>query len=68
MQVAHNGGVNRLRACPQLPHLLATLADTGAVHVWDVQVSLSISPPPLSTCCGKKAVGSFGTIDQDTKR
>jgi hypothetical protein len=38
------------------------------VHVWDVQVSLSISPPPLSTCCGKKAVGSFGTIDQDTKR
>jgi hypothetical protein len=32
-QVAHNGGVNRLRACPQLPHLLATLADTASVHV-----------------------------------
>ena len=40
MQVAHNGGVNRLRACPQLPHLLATLADTGAVHVWDVQTQI----------------------------
>jgi hypothetical protein len=28
---AHNrlGGVNRLRACPHLPHLLTTLADTA---------------------------------------
>lgn len=39
-QVAHNGGVNRLRACPQLPHLLATLADTASVHVWDVQTQI----------------------------
>lgn len=33
---SHPGGVNRVRVCPQLPNLLATHADTGKVHVWNV--------------------------------
>ncbi|BBN09653.1 ribosome assembly protein RRB1 [Marchantia polymorpha subsp. ruderalis] len=34
--IAHQGGVNRIRAMPQQPHIVATWADTGYVQVWDM--------------------------------
>jgi len=34
---AHPGGTNRLRVMPQSPNIVATIADTAQVHIWDVQ-------------------------------
>mmetsp|Transcript_35707 Transcript_35707/g.43074 ORF Transcript_35707/g.43074 Transcript_35707/m.43074 type:complete len:495 (-) Transcript_35707:253-1737(-) len=39
-QVAHHGGVNRIRVCPQQPNLVSTWADSGHVQVWDVTPQL----------------------------
>ncbi|CAG9461547.1 unnamed protein product [Pedinophyceae sp. YPF-701] len=39
-QVAHNGGVNRVRACPQHPNLVATWSDAGQVNMFDVEEQL----------------------------
>lgn len=39
-QIAHHGGVNRIRAQPQSPHLVATWAETAHVQVWDVKPQL----------------------------
>jgi len=33
---AHDGGVNRVRVCPQHPNLIATQAETSKVHIWNV--------------------------------
>eukprot|EP00741_Cyanophora_paradoxa_P009274 tig00001493_g8984.t1 len=49
-QVKHEGGVNRVRSCPQKPELVADWAETGAVHVWDISASLAKlqdRPPPV---------------------
>lgn len=35
--IPHTGGVNRVRVMPQEPHVVATWADTGRVHLWDVR-------------------------------
>eukprot|EP00920_Eleutheroschizon_duboscqi_P015794 GHVT01037120.1.p1 GENE.GHVT01037120.1~~GHVT01037120.1.p1 ORF type:complete len:563 (-),score=159.92 GHVT01037120.1:643-2331(-) len=35
--IHHPGTVNRVRSCPQLPRIAATWADTGIVHIWDLQ-------------------------------
>jgi len=32
----HDGGVNRVRSMPQQANIVATWADTGKVHIWDV--------------------------------
>lgn len=32
-KVAHTGGINRVRACPQQPHIVASFADTAQVQV-----------------------------------
>ena len=34
--VDHRGGVNRVRSMPQQSSVVATWADTGHVHIWDV--------------------------------
>ncbi|XP_057790058.1 protein HEAT STRESS TOLERANT DWD 1-like isoform X1 [Salvia miltiorrhiza] len=34
-KVSHEGGVNRIRAMVQHPHICASWADTGLVQVWD---------------------------------
>lgn len=34
-KVAHEGGVNRIRAMQQSPHICASWADTGHVQIWD---------------------------------
>jgi ribosome assembly protein RRB1 len=44
---AHNGGVNRIRACPQKPHILATFSELGRVHLWDAEPYLkALDAPP----------------------
>ncbi|EFN54331.1 hypothetical protein CHLNCDRAFT_135568 [Chlorella variabilis] len=35
-KVAHTGGINRVRSCPQQPHVAASWADTAQVQVWDL--------------------------------
>ena len=40
-KVAHTGGINRVRAMPQQPHILATWADTAQVQVWDLSAQLA---------------------------
>ncbi len=32
----HNGTVNRIRACPRRPEIVATWSDTGNVYAWDI--------------------------------
>ena len=39
--VAHHGGVNRVRSMPQLPNVVATWGETGAVQIWDVSAQLA---------------------------
>eukprot|EP00128_Syssomonas_multiformis_P011241 Colp12_sorted_trinity150504_noHs@13926 len=39
--VKHAGGVNRIRSCPQSPAIVATWADTGKVHVYDMTQHLA---------------------------
>lgn len=39
-QIAHHGGVNRIRSQPQAPNLVATWAETGHVQVWDIKPQL----------------------------
>ena len=36
VNIPHRGGVNRVRSCPQQPGLVATMADDGKAHVYDV--------------------------------
>jgi ribosome assembly protein RRB1 len=49
--IPHYGGVNRVRATPQEDkQIVATWADTGKVHIWDVHshvASLSKPGAPL---------------------
>lgn len=36
VNINHYGGVNRVRAMPQTPGIVGTMADTGHVHVYDL--------------------------------
>ncbi|KAL3830234.1 hypothetical protein ACJIZ3_019036 [Penstemon smallii] len=40
-KVFHEGGVNRIRAMRQNPHICASWADTGHVQVWDFSTHLN---------------------------
>lgn len=40
-KVAHHGAVNRVRACPHRPSLVATWGETGVVQVWDLAPQLT---------------------------
>ncbi|KAK9109831.1 hypothetical protein Sjap_017891 [Stephania japonica] len=40
-KVAHEGGVNRIRAMAQNPHICASWADTGHVQIWDLSADLN---------------------------
>jgi len=33
----HTGSINRIRAMPQKPNIVATWADTGKVHMWNIE-------------------------------
>jgi hypothetical protein len=39
-RIPHYGGINRVRAMPQEPHIVATWAETGKVHLFDVRAVL----------------------------
>jgi ribosome assembly protein RRB1 len=41
LNVAHHGAVNRIRSMPQNPGFLATMADTGKAHIFDLTASLN---------------------------
>eukprot|EP01038_Epipyxis_sp_PR26KG_P007042 gene7042-9617_t len=36
VNVNHYGGINRIRCMPQLPGVVATMADTGTSHIYDL--------------------------------
>jgi len=65
--VPHPGGVNRIRAMPQVKHLVATWADTGKVHMWNIESQLraldkpgeraAANPKPIYTCESHKTEG-----------
>ena len=38
--IKHFGGINRVRAMPQMSALVSTWSDQGAVHVWNVHAEL----------------------------
>lgn len=38
--IPHQGGVNRIRCMPQTPGVLATMADTKQVHIFDASTAL----------------------------
>ena len=40
VNVAHPGGVNRIRGMQQSPGIVASMAETGQVHIFDLQASL----------------------------
>ncbi|XP_076918796.1 protein HEAT STRESS TOLERANT DWD 1-like [Bidens hawaiensis] len=40
-KVFHEGGVNRIRAMTQKPHICASWGDTGHVQIWDVSSHLN---------------------------
>eukprot|EP01035_Chromulina_nebulosa_P018759 gene18759-24526_t len=37
VNIPHYGGVNRIRSMPQSPGIIATMADTGCAHIFDLQ-------------------------------
>lgn len=68
-RVKHPGVVNRVRVMPQAKNIVATWADTGKVHVWNVDAQLkslekpgrdssgSAAAKPIFTCDGHKGEG-----------
>mmetsp|Transcript_104688 Transcript_104688/g.327605 ORF Transcript_104688/g.327605 Transcript_104688/m.327605 type:complete len:384 (-) Transcript_104688:64-1215(-) len=58
--VPHPGGVNRIRAMPQAGHIVATWADSGKVHMWNLMGQRKAldnkaekyvaNPKPIHTC------------------
>lgn len=40
-RIAHTGGINRVRAMHQQPHIVASWADTAQVQIWDLSSQLS---------------------------
>lgn len=41
INVNHQGGVNRIRSMPQSPGIIATMADTGKAHIFDLTANLA---------------------------
>jgi ribosome assembly protein RRB1 len=41
INVNHHGGVNRIRSMPQNPGVVATMADTGKAHIFDLSANLA---------------------------
>jgi ribosome assembly protein RRB1 len=41
INVNHAGGVNRVRSMPQKPGMIATMADTGKAHIFDLTANLA---------------------------
>jgi ribosome assembly protein RRB1 len=39
ISVPHMGGVNRIRSMPQMPGVIATMADTKFTHIYDMSIA-----------------------------
>jgi ribosome assembly protein RRB1 len=72
--IPHLGGVNRVRAAPTTtptsdlelcldPYPVATWAETGKVHIWDVRPFFNILSQPGTTLDRKRATTPLHTID-----
>jgi len=48
--VTHPGGVNRIRCMPQASHIVATWADTGKVHMWNLDAQRKALDKPGDKC------------------
>jgi ribosome assembly protein RRB1 len=59
--IKHQGGVNRIRSMPQQSNIVATWADTGKVHVWDIKNQLAAldGPPPPGTTPNTPAIFTY---------
>jgi ribosome assembly protein RRB1 len=67
INVNHQGGVNRIRNMPQHAGMVATMADTGKVHIYDLHASVTsmfqkvarVAPPnkPVFTFSGHRDEG-----------
>jgi len=62
--VAHEGTVNRLRLMPQSTHVCATWAETGKVHIYNLQAQLANlaqpgSAPPAAVEAAQKPIFTF---------
>merc|ERR1719223_2703388 len=55
--IVHPGGVNRIRCMPQASHIVATWADTGKVHMWNLDAQRKALDKP-----GDKAATSIKPI------
>lgn len=58
----HYGGVNRVRAAPQQPNLVATWSDTGHVQVWDVKQQLQALNAAATTSAAQKVTARLAPL------
>jgi ribosome assembly protein RRB1 len=58
--VPHAGGVNRVRVMPQEPHVVASWADTGKVHLWDIRPHLAALDAGDAASLGEGSSGGGG--------
>ena len=63
-KVAHTGGINRVRAMPQQPAVVASWADTAQVQVWDLAEQVG----ELREEEGAPAPGSSGKVHRVAAR
>eukprot|EP00929_Paragymnodinium_shiwhaense_P048408 TRINITY_DN24478_c0_g1_i1.p1 TRINITY_DN24478_c0_g1~~TRINITY_DN24478_c0_g1_i1.p1 ORF type:complete len:486 (-),score=142.25 TRINITY_DN24478_c0_g1_i1:293-1750(-) len=58
--VAHPGAVNRIRCLPQASHIVSTWADTGKVHVWNLENQRkALDNPATKAATTAKPIFSF---------
>jgi len=57
--IPHIGCVNRVRACPQHPNLVATMSDTRHAHIFDISAAVSSLDSGVSIPPGTKQTALF---------
>jgi len=61
LKVPHQGSVNRVRVMPQEPHVVATWAETGRVHLWDLRHVIGALDAAPAGSLGEKASNTHAT-------
>lgn len=59
VHVPHHGGVNRIRAMPQVPGIVATLSDTGSTNIFDLRGTYHAISNNFSALPPQKPIFSF---------
>lgn len=62
-KVAHTGGINRVRAMPQQPAVVASFADTAQVQVWDLAPLLGELREDGADAAGGPAAGRIHKVN-----